>query len=171
MIRIIKVIALVLLVFFQFSGSHVIFHFQRAQIRKEIKLRIKKGVPESELFVFEKSQIEENITWTKSNEFVLNDNFFDVVYTDTTSEGIVWRCVSDQQENILFRNLDFLTHKEWSQSNSTTKLAIIPFPYFVNNNSLSRAFWSDHEKLFQDYTFSIIISFLEVFSPPPQMNF
>lgn len=97
------------------------FVFDQKLIRKEIKQRIKQGVPESEMFVFNLKSLhsDANVEWVNSHEFKKGNQLFDVVRT----EGDLLYCINDTQEEKLFSNLDDLTEKA-SESRGTIKKTI-----------------------------------------------
>lgn len=85
------------------------FVFDQKLIRKEIKQRIKQGVSESEMFVFNLKSLhsDANVEWVNSHEFKKGNQLFDVVRT----EGDLLYCINDTQEEKLFSKLDELTQK------------------------------------------------------------
>jgi len=88
-------------------GTFVVFQLERKAIRKELKMRIKEGVPEGELseFRFTSDQYHQ-LEWRKSNEFVWQGHFFDVVKSRKDVNGnFILKCISDRQEDKLFADL------------------------------------------------------------------
>jgi hypothetical protein len=103
-------------------GSFVYFQFERKAIRKEIKSKLKAGVPKEELveFRFSKDQFQK-LKWRKSNEFVIANHFYDVVKrVNNTNDSIVLKCISDKQEDKLFTSLGIMVssdlHKKHPES-------------------------------------------------------
>lgn len=89
-------------------GGQLYFHIQRQQIRREVKLSIKKGVPRDQLhtFVFAEQELNE-LTWHKPHEFQLGVDFYDVVHRfKNHPDSVVFECIKDSQEKLLFKNLD-----------------------------------------------------------------
>ena len=100
--------SLFFLVVWQIIGFIAYFEFSHYQLKKEIKLVLKQGVPRNKLVIFEfdKNQLGELI-WLKKNEFNYQGNLFDVVRSHVTTEGKTYmECISDTQETQLFKKLD-----------------------------------------------------------------
>lgn len=130
-------VALLSVMLFSFFGPHIIFSMQQATIRKEIKKRIKLGVPENELVKFNVNELQGNISWTDGKrEFTFNGNKYDVVKKEFSKNGIFFYCINDQQETILFKNLDELTKNEWNKKNNSFKNKPVFQLYFYFSNGV-----------------------------------
>lgn len=73
-------------------------------------MAIKQGVPESELASFrfpsdKKSQEKMGIRWLEDREFAYNGNMYDVVHKQVDDDFIIYKCVNDTQEKMLFAGL------------------------------------------------------------------
>ncbi len=101
-------LAIVLL--WQGLGSFVYFQYERRDIRKEIKTRLKAGVPKEDLVEFRFSSLEfKQLEWRKSNEFVWENHFYDIIEKQTNShDSVVLKCISDKQEDKLFASLGMM---------------------------------------------------------------
>ncbi len=80
-------------------------------IKKQIKLSIKNGVPENELVVFKfpndkKVQRKLGVRWIEGHEFKYKGNMYDVVKTLKKGNEIIYYCINDHQEKSLFSNLN-----------------------------------------------------------------
>lgn len=98
---------LLVLLSVQSVGFIAYFHLEKRVIHKAIKLKLKQGVPTDELvhFQFTLAQVKQ-LNWKKSNEFVLGEQFFDVVWRTDNKDGKVHlACVNDTQETALFREM------------------------------------------------------------------
>lgn len=74
-----------------------------------MKTALKSGVSENEQIQFQFNQKEyADLVWVKSNEFILNGNYFDVITSTFNGETYTLNCISDHQETQLFKDL----HKE-----------------------------------------------------------
>lgn len=86
-------------------------------IQKEVKHAIKHAVPESQLirfhFTFHETQ---QLKWVKSHEFVLNGHYFDVIHKAKDKNGYFFKCISDDQETTLFKQLKSMTSFNLSHS-------------------------------------------------------
>jgi len=128
---------LLLFVLFQLTCYLLIFKSQQFQIRKEIKYRIKAGVPDDELVLITipNSLLEENnpiFQWIHKKEFRYKGNMFDIVHKDVYKDSTQFYCLSDHKETQLFANLDQLVKKEMSQ-NSEKKQQRDRVSYLLNS--------------------------------------
>jgi hypothetical protein len=88
-------------------------------VKKEMKLALKKGVPEDQRIQFQFSRKEyKELIWVKSNEFILNGNYFDVISSNLKNGEYYLNCISDQQETILFKDLNKLVQKNLGDDSS-----------------------------------------------------
>lgn len=105
-----RIVACILLIVFAINlgGIYYIFKAKEYAIKKEIKTKIKQGVPKEELFTFIMNEHNEHeFEWEHSKEFEYNGMMYDVVYRTTLEDGsIKLECVSDVQESTLFKQLD-----------------------------------------------------------------
>ena len=86
-------------------------------IKKEVKQAIKHSVPESQLIRFHFTYHEANqLTWVKSHEFILNGHYFDVIHKAKNKNGYFFKCISDDQETVLFSQLRSITSFNISHS-------------------------------------------------------
>ncbi len=77
-----------------------------------MKMALKNGVPEDQRIRFNFTQKEyKALIWIKSNEFVLKGNYFDVITTDFSDGLFTLDCISDQQETVLFKDLNKQVNK------------------------------------------------------------
>ena len=98
-------------------GFFTYFEWKRMIIQKEVKHAIKHAVPESQLirfhFTFRETQ---QLKWVKSHEFVLNGHYFDVIHKAKDKNGYFFKCISDDQETTLFKQLKSMTSFNLSHS-------------------------------------------------------
>jgi hypothetical protein len=172
-----KIVTYLLLFLFiwQIVGFVGYFEISHAQIKKEIKTLIKKGVPKDELIIytFDAKELSQ-LVWLKKNEFDLDGNLYDVVRRKTMENGkTTLECISDKQEKVLFAKLGQTISKNLgddkhpSPVSSWMKMLQVPFLIVENNlNDLMMV----HEENRQDYfiysPFRSLIS-IEITSPPP----
>jgi len=107
--------------FLQPPGYLLIFKIQQYQIRKEIKQRIKAGVPENELVLLKIPRaLEEkpNPVFQRihEREFRYEGKMYDIVRREIHGDTTWYYCVSDEKETVLFANLDELVNRETSQN-------------------------------------------------------
>jgi hypothetical protein len=120
--RIFSVLVL-LIVTWQIVGFFTYFEWEHYHIRKDIKRALKQSVPENQLKEFDFTTKEmKNLTWIKSNEFKLNNHFYDVIERTYTRKGYHLKCIDDVQETDLFQRLDESTAYNLSNSSSSSPL-------------------------------------------------
>ncbi|MFZ5552616.1 MAG: hypothetical protein ACOZCO_05845 [Bacteroidota bacterium] len=130
-------IALLAVMLFSSFGPYIIFSRQQATIRKEIKKRIKQGVPEKDLVKFSVNELSGNISWTDGKrEFTFNGSKYDVVKREVSENGIYFYCIDDKQETVLFKNLDELTKNEWNKKSHSFKNKPVFQLYFSFSHQL-----------------------------------
>lgn len=91
----------------------MVFKVQQYEVRKEIKTRIKQGVPIDELVRIEvTAHNAHELDWEHSREFRYRGTMYDVVRTQVVdAQTTVYYCVNDDQETELFAELDQLVQK------------------------------------------------------------
>lgn len=101
-------IAILLIFVYQTGGYLIVAKVQQFQIRKEIKQRIKAGVPQNELSIITVSNSNRNqLKWKHSREFRYLGVMYDVVRMEIIdTQTTAYHCVTDTQETILFAGLD-----------------------------------------------------------------
>lgn len=115
-----KWVCSILLLAFGWSilGNFLSMELQLSSARKEIKHKLKNGVPDSErvVFTFTDNYCTTKLVWTKPNEFRLGNRFYDVIESQSIADGKRrMECISDIQESKLFAELNTLLGKELSQ--------------------------------------------------------
>ena len=98
-------------------GFFTYFEWKKMSIKKEVKKAIKHSVPESQMIRFHFTFHEANqLTWVKSHEFILNGHYFDVIHKAKNKNGYFFKCISDNQETVLFSQLRSITSFNISHS-------------------------------------------------------
>lgn len=127
-------ILLLITVVFQLVGFVPVFKSMQYNVRKEIKRKIKQGVNESELHMFDLNTISKSkeFKWQKiGKEFHYQGTMYDIVRTEN---GKAY-CINDHQEHILFANLENILKEYFSKSNEKkngmTQLANIFFAEYL----------------------------------------
>ncbi len=98
-------------------GFFTYFEWKKMSIKKEVKQAIKHSVPESQLIRFHFTFHEAHqLKWVKSHEFILNGHYFDVIHKAKNKNGYFFKCISDDQETVLFSQLRSFTSFNISHS-------------------------------------------------------
>lgn len=94
------------------------FKLRQNHIRKEVKMRIKAGVDEKDLYSLSFAK-NETIYWTKeSKEFQWNQHLWDVVTKVVEGDSIHFRCLRDDQEKALFSGLLGIQNSDLEKNHS-----------------------------------------------------
>ena len=128
-------ILILLVIVFQMIGVFLLFKAKQIEIRQEVKMRIKTGVPESELTVltFDTPKINE-LKWIKDYEFSYKGQMYDIVETRVVNNKIIYLCLPDYQETKLFKNLNKIVGNELGKdkSNSNSKTSVFANWFCIN---------------------------------------
>lgn len=124
-----KLITLLLLSLFSFHifGVYISFEIKEHYIKKDIKRRIKQGVPEGELAqIIYKPSNKNQFEWKHKAEFRYNGTMYDIVRRETLNDSTqIFYCINDEQETVLFKDLEKQLEEELLISlhskNKTTK--------------------------------------------------
>ncbi len=107
-------ILLLFLMLFQTAGHLFVFKIQQHQIRREMKQRIKAGVPEAELVLFKflAGNPDLAVQRVEEHEFRYQGKMYDLVREASHGDTTWYHCISDAKETQLFANLEDLVKKE-----------------------------------------------------------
>lgn len=153
----------------------MMFHIQRQRIRKEIKTRIKQGVPKGEMRVFSFSLSGDdlkNLQWHNDHEFRFEQRMYDVVHRSIQNDSIYFQCIDDNQETVLFAQLDELTRVKqntgpYRQQNTQWQFALSLF-YLNASGVFLPENYIDLKRLTSPYIFPDSAGELETDTPPPR---
>ena len=111
--RLLSIILLIVLAY-NLCGVFVVFKYHNYVIRKEMKMKIKAGVPEEELaIILVNAENEYELHWKHSREFKYRGVMYDVVRKERKNDNsITYYCVTDTQETQLFEDLNNIVFKE-----------------------------------------------------------
>lgn len=94
-------------------GGLASFFAAQAQVRREIKQRIKQSVPEAELVLIAVTpETASSLRWLESHEFRYRGGMYDVVRTAVSGDTTRYFCINDVQEERLFAALDEHVRKQ-----------------------------------------------------------
>jgi hypothetical protein len=116
-----KASAILLLFIFTFNWVCflLVFKVQQYQVRQEIKLLIKQGMPYQELVQISVTAGNQNqLDWEHKKEFRYKGTMYDVVKTEVINEdSTIYYCITDEQETMLFVNLEEEVRKNMDSKN------------------------------------------------------
>ncbi|MDN4164960.1 hypothetical protein QWY31_05570 [Cytophagales bacterium LB-30] len=176
-----RAIALLLVFLWMYQQLGVVmgFYALRYQVKKEIKHRIKKGVPEEELitlsFSAQATWESQGVNWLEDDkEFFYQGSMYDVVERYFDDDSVIFRCVNDVQEAQLFRHLAYQVDSElFNQQSETGKksqwLKQVMAWQFVLPSSIALAIYSTDWQYMPFEIASHYYPFLSLGNPPPEV--
>lgn len=108
---------LLLLLVFQMEGTWLVFKAQQIAVRREIKQRIKAGVPKEDRVTVAipkswEAQNNERFQRIHSGEFRLDGEMYDNLNVREKGDTLYYECIHDVKESGLFAKLEELTAEE-----------------------------------------------------------
>ena len=160
---------------FSIAGFYPVYVILQLQARQEIKMRIKQGVPESEIhkIVF---AVNEKINWVrKGKEFSFKNQLYDVVRKEYLKDHVIYYCINDKQEEKLFAGLDEMVRKQMadkdsSQGNTAESFSDLFSQIYVAVEPFRFAGMISSSKTFFDHQCTVISRHLETESQPPDLG-
>lgn len=154
------------------GGFHLVFKLKQHRIRSEIKRAIKLGLPESDLvdIVITESN-EDELDWIEGHEFRYRGTMYDIVRTECTDTATVYHCINDDQETLLFANLDELVKKASQKTHNSNDSGLNSFNWLSHILQGSVNFFS--VGIFPERSFGILIQSnyctpdISICAPPP----
>ena len=164
---------------FHLFGYFAVFKVMQHNIKKQIKTAIKQGVPDNKLHCFrfpadKVLQQKMGIRWLEKKEFTYNGNMYDVVHKQSDGDFIIYKCVNDTQEKVLFAGLDKQVKNAMNKEskNSKTLNLLLKFNILYINQT--------KQLLNPDLGYSELTYFFkpkyfyhlskEILTPPPQIS-
>lgn len=171
----IAIFSLLAIFLFNSVGYFIVFKVAQLEARKEIKTKIKLGLPDNELTAIEFNKNDlTNIHWVKENkEFYYKGKLYDVVKKDEKNSTIVFYCIDDKQEHALFASLnehvDKYISSQDSRKNSSSKKLNNHVVKIYYSNSFGFNFSTHSNSLsYSIFTKNYLSEFPETNSPPPE---
>ncbi len=162
---------------FNLVGAYLVFESTRVAVRKEIKKRIKAGVPEKDLHVlrFRLDDVESGsagIQWKHKGEFSYRGKMYDIVRKTADQEFITYYCINDTEEEQLFARLDELVNDYASGDKNTrdktrNKLRLL-VQELVKPAMLTLSVFPGNLRVISGFTFAFTEYCPEIPSPPPR---
>jgi hypothetical protein len=103
-------IFLVITITAPFVGTYTWLQYKKYQVHEEIRLRIKAGVENRELNVFQFSKIETKslLRWEHEKEFEYKGEMYDVVLSKEKGDSIIFFCLKDHKETSINQQIKLL---------------------------------------------------------------
>lgn len=157
---------------FGIVGYYPVFRALQYRVRQDIKLRIKRRVPEGQLHEIAPLS-EGELEWVRpGKEFRYKDNMYDVVRTGLKHGRTVYYCINDKEEKALFTTLDELVKDQVNEKNSSHSKASKSFHKIFFNLFFSSPIYGSFYLSVKEinFVFSEAYSdpYLQRKSPPPE---
>lgn len=151
------------------GGYIVVFKTQQYSIKKSIKHQLKNGVPKGDLV---RIVITDNnkslLKWEEKNEFWYKGDIYDIVNTHKRQKDtVVYYCINDKDEKILFVNLFHLTRKTEKNKQILNDLNSFFKLKYLCDKSESVFLFNFKSKYNCFAVKPIIFAYLKVELPPP----
>jgi hypothetical protein len=93
-----------------FAVPFFFLHYQKKQVRKEVKEMIVAGLEKEELVLlsFTYEETETVLNWHHSREFEYQGEMYDIVEAEYREDGVTFRCWHDKKESVIHRKMDNL---------------------------------------------------------------
>jgi hypothetical protein len=169
---------LLLVLLLPLAGSFFLFQYRQIAIKKELKRKIKQGLPDSELIsmvLTPEILNSKSFEWHNSHEFRLNGRMYDIIKTNKKGNQTEYKVVWDNDESELFSQLESDLKEAFSndpvqKSNSAKFLSFLKSIY-IHDTEDDRMINIDLNLLQkhlikQEKTF--VNTFLKNTSPPPE---
>lgn len=173
-----KAFSILFLFIFAFNiiGFYLLLKVEQKQIKKEIKNKIKKSIPNNQLTVIQMNPDNENeFDWMHEKEFRYKGMMFDIVRKVVSGEKqITFYCINDEAETRLFANLDNLVQKSNEKNNksghgSKFLSKLFTMIYLIPGN-LSIILLEKNNRFFNKGIDFYKSPFLEINLPPPILD-
>lgn len=158
---------------FTIGGPFVLFKTRQYIIKKEIKRKIKKGVPEEELtLVVVSDRNRPELEWIEPHEFRFKGKMFDVVRVEERGDEQWYYCIRDDEETQLFAHLDDLVERQMNDEAQDGVIKQLKDLRFLDHQGVSLSHeGSQHvERTLTHYFFSLKPWTAETHVPPPRMQ-
>jgi hypothetical protein len=151
------------------SGPFSFLQLQKYVVKYDVRRQIINGMTKSELKHFRFSKIEADIIprWKEPNEFEIDGEMYDVVYSQESSDSISYWCWQDRNETKINKKLNALTTQKTENSplQQTQIKQIASFLstlFFIN-----RAIWQDRSQSTESFASNNSSLYLSYIKSPP----
>ncbi len=158
-----------------FGGDYILFKIEQHKVRKEIVGKIKAGIADENLTAISINSTNEHLlNWKDKEEFSFNGEMFDVVNTESFSNGNkIYHCLTDNQESKLIKEFQKNSEKKRKNKNNRNSADKV-VKYFEPINPLPQkdsGLYSIENKIsFFKYSENYASLALEISSPPPKTS-
>lgn len=160
------------------AAMFTFLHYQKKQVRREVKHRIIAGIDRSELVLlkFTPTEAKTTLRWKHSKEFEYNASMYDIVETEFVDDTIHFWCWWDNKETKLNRQLDNLLAVAWDndpvQHKNKEHLAKLYKSLFFESpqQAVVHAYIDENEQMTLSYAFDFSTINFPPPVPPPEIG-
>jgi hypothetical protein len=134
-------------------GYHLVFHFQLAAVKSEMKAFLRDQKDHKELTQIILSKPESNLLdWEDENEFRYRGEMYDVIQMKSTGDTVTFYCIADEKETVLFNQ--YQKNNKWNGSSSFV-FQLITATYILPTDHLLKQPEKIIESNFKDHSPSL----------------
>jgi hypothetical protein len=159
-------------------GSYISFNLRQIANKKELKRKIKRGLPDSELIsmvLTPEILNSKSFEWHNSHEFRLNGRMYDIIKTYKKGNQTEYKVVWDNEESELFSQLESdlkeaFSHDPVQKSNSAKFLSFLKSIYIqqIEDDRMINIDFNLLQKHQIKQKKRFVNAFLKNTSPPPE---
>lgn len=96
-----------------FAASYMLLHYQKKQVKRDVKWKMISDIDKDELVLLKLSKNEQltQLHWKHAREFSYKGEMYDIVYTKNTSDSCYYWCWWDHEETKLNKQLKNLVRQ------------------------------------------------------------
>lgn len=180
MIKKLSILIFLAILLFNSMGVFIVFKYEQTLVRKEIKRRIKFGIPKNERLLFSipkwmEETPNKDFKRIHKGEFRYKGEMYDILYVKEDADTTHYIVIHDPKETNLFARLNEHIHNynDWDThhnpvSKSKKELKKYKKDYFPCNYD-SILINNSNSILFNSFSIQLIENKLEISSPPPRV--
>ncbi|NVK64120.1 MAG: hypothetical protein HWE22_06005 [Flavobacteriales bacterium] len=151
-------------------------HYQKKQVRKDVKHQIIAGIDRSELVLlkFTKKECETTLRWNHAKEFEFDASMYDIVEAEVKDGLVHFWCWWDNKETKLNKQLDNLLLGAWNHNplqrkNKERLTKLYKSLFFESDALLNPKIPVDTEQMNTSYDFGFLTRSYPPPVPPPEI--
>jgi len=159
------------------AAMFTFLHYQKKQVRKNVKHQIVAGLDRSELVLlkFTRDECESTLQWKHSKEFEFNGSMYDIVEAEVKDGKVHFWCWWDNKETKLNQQLDNLLVGAWNndpaQRRNKEHLNQLYKSLFIETHPIStQKPYVDQERAIIPYEFGFLTRAYPPPVPPPRIG-
>lgn len=156
--------------------AYTFFHYQKKQVRKEVKQQIITGIDKEELVLlkFTEEESQTKLKWEHSKEFEYNQEMYDIVEKEIKGDTIYYWCWWDNEETKLNKKLDnllaYALGKDPKQNENQERLANFYKSLYCEQSSVWHLYSIQTTQTIATYEFNYLSISHTPPVPPPEIG-